>query len=71
MKQEALILTKRKGLKLMKNKSINNSSCYLIFSYNRFLLLFLKWLNFNESWFIFPEKIFSTSLLFLILKIIQ
>ena len=53
-----------KNLKLTKNNTFNNVLWNRIFSYNRFLAMFKKSLDFHKIWIIFLRKIFSTILLY-------
>ena len=62
------IIISEKNVYLMKNNTFNNVLCNIIFLYNRFLPIIWKWLDFHKSW-LFSMKIFSTTLLFPILKI--
>ena len=63
------IILYKQNFKVMNNNTFNNVFCNRIFPYYSFLLIFKKWFDFHKSWFIFSGKIFSTTLLFLILKI--
>ena len=66
--QEKIVFYER-NFKLGKNSIFNSVFYNRIFSDYRFLPLFQKRLNFHELWLIFLAKIFSTTSLFLILKI--
>ena len=53
-----------KKIKLTKNNTFNNVFGNKLFSFYRFLVIFKKWLDFDESSLIYLGKIFSTTLLY-------
>ena len=69
MKEKTLIFMKK--WQLAKNNTFNNVFRFLnvFFPHYRFLLICKKLLYFHKSWLVFFGKIFSTTLLFPILKI--